>query len=126
MDRPPDDRLRIRLPRGHGPDPTRKPAPVRRSKSRRGPGPGARRMTTLVTGATGLLGWHVAELLVARGLPTRALVRPGRAADQAHRLNGLDRANLEVCAADLRDTAALEAAVRGVRNVLHCAARTGP
>jgi 2-dehydropantoate 2-reductase len=32
---------------------------------------------TLVTGATGFLGWHIARLLEERGHRVRALVRPG-------------------------------------------------
>lgn len=35
-------------------------------------------METLVTGATGYLGGHVARLLVEAGHTVRALVRPGR------------------------------------------------
>ena len=36
-------------------------------------------MTTLVTGATGFLGSHVARLLVERGERVRVLVRPASA-----------------------------------------------
>ena len=34
-------------------------------------------MTTLVTGAAGFLGGHVAELMLAEGEPTAVLLRPG-------------------------------------------------
>src|SRR3712207_2512405 len=48
-------------------------------------GPGmsmtARRVDALVTGATGLLGSHIAERLVMRGDRVRALVRPGSRTD---------------------------------------------
>jgi 2-alkyl-3-oxoalkanoate reductase len=77
-------------------------------------------MTVLVTGATGLLGSHVTELLVARGERPRVLVRPGES------LNGLADANVDVCWGDMGDRESLEAAVHGVDRVLHCAARTGP
>lgn len=77
-------------------------------------------MTVLVTGATGLLGSHLTDLLVARGERPRVLVRPGDS------INGLMDPNVEVCWGDMTDRASLEAAVRGVDRVLHCAARTGP
>ncbi len=77
-------------------------------------------MTYLVTGATGLLGSHVVDLLVAQGETPRVLVRPG---DSVSRLPD---AGLDVCWGDMEDPAALETAVRGVDRVLHCAARTGP
>jgi 2-alkyl-3-oxoalkanoate reductase len=77
-------------------------------------------MTVLVTGATGLLGGHLTELLMARGERPRVLVRPGDS------LNGLADGTVDVCWGDMGDRAALEAAVNGVDRVLHCAARTGP
>jgi nucleoside-diphosphate-sugar epimerase len=77
-------------------------------------------VTALVTGATGLLGSHVVDLLAARGERVRALVRPG---DDAQRLIEL---GVEVRRGDLGDAASLAAAVSGVERVLHCAAKTGP
>jgi len=77
-------------------------------------------MTVLVTGATGFLGSHVTEVLLARGTPPRVLVRPGDI------LTVPDAASLDVHWADLEDRAALAAAVEGVDCVIHCAARTGP
>jgi 2-alkyl-3-oxoalkanoate reductase len=77
-------------------------------------------MTVLVTGATGLLGSHLTELLVARGERPRVLVRPGES------LNGLTDANVDVHWGDMGNRESLEAAVNGVDRVLHCAARTGP
>jgi nucleoside-diphosphate-sugar epimerase len=76
-------------------------------------------MTALVTGATGLLGSHLLDLLLERGERPRAFVRPGESA------NGFPAARLEVARGDLRDRDALEAAMGGVERVLHCAARTG-
>ena len=72
----------------------------------------------VVTGATGLLGSHVAEALVARGERVRAVVRPG--SDTAF-LRGL---GVELAPGDLHDPASLRRAVAGADVVYHCAART--
>jgi nucleoside-diphosphate-sugar epimerase len=77
-------------------------------------------MKVLVTGATGLLGSHVAELMLERGNAVRIMVRPGEDA------SWLAEAGMEVCRGDLTDCASLEAAVDGVDLVLHCAAKMGP
>jgi dihydroflavonol-4-reductase len=69
--------------------------------------------TTLITGATGFLGWHVARKLVERGHRVRALVRP------SSRLNGLE---IETVTGDLRDPASLERAVQGCSALFHVAA----
>lgn len=78
-------------------------------------------MTTrnLITGATGLLGSHVAEALIARGEHVRALVRPG--ADAAH----LRALGVELAEGDLDDPPSLPRAVEGADVVYHCAARVG-
>lgn len=68
---------------------------------------------TLITGASGFLGWHVARKLVQRGHSVRALVRP------ASLLRELD---VERADGDLRDPASLERAVRGCDTVFHVAA----
>ena len=68
---------------------------------------------TLVTGASGFLGWHVANRLLARGHKVRALVR------STSRLRDLD---VETVCGDLRDKASLEASVRGASIVFHVAA----
>ncbi len=67
----------------------------------------------LVTGASGFLGWHVARVLLERGYPVRALLRPGS------RVDGLD---VETAAGDLRDAASLERAAAGCGLVFHAAA----
>jgi 2-alkyl-3-oxoalkanoate reductase len=77
-------------------------------------------MTVLVTGATGLLGSHLTDLLLERGERVRVLVRPG---DDGSRLAN---SNLEIYWGDVGDRQSLEGAVSGVERVLHCAARTGP
>jgi dihydroflavonol-4-reductase len=69
---------------------------------------------TLVTGATGFVGWHVARKLLERGDRVRVLVR-----DRA-RLKELDQA--EPVEGDLRDPGSLERAVEGCGVVYHVAA----
>jgi dihydroflavonol-4-reductase len=66
---------------------------------------------TLVTGASGFIGWHVARLLAERGHAVRALVRSKRP--------DLD---METVTGDLRDAASLERAVQGCGLVFHVAA----
>ena len=69
---------------------------------------------TLVTGATGFVGWHVARALIEAGHRVRALVRdPGR-------LRELPEAN--PVQGDLRDAASLIRAVEGCGVVFHVAA----
>jgi dihydroflavonol-4-reductase len=68
---------------------------------------------TLVTGATGFIGWHVARKLLARGHTVRALVRP------TSRVRELE---VEVVNGDLRDSDSLERAVTGCGLVFHVAA----
>jgi dihydroflavonol-4-reductase len=68
---------------------------------------------TLITGASGFLGWHVAHKLIQRGHQVRALVRP------ASRLRELDVERID---GDLRDPASLTRAVNGCATVFHVAA----
>jgi nucleoside-diphosphate-sugar epimerase len=72
-----------------------------------------------VTGATGLLGSHVVELLVARGQRVRALARDG--SDTAL----LRRLGVEVVSGSLDEPASLAPFVSGADVVYHCAARVG-
>src|SRR2546429_9545128 len=65
-------------------------------------------MSVLVTGASGLVGSHVVEALVARGEPVRALVRPASRA-------AVLRLGAEAVTGDVTDPAAWEAAGRGGR-----------
>ena len=69
---------------------------------------------TLVTGATGFVGWHVARALLDRGHTVRALAR-----DPA-RLRELSE--VQVVQGDLRDPASLQRAVEGCGVVFHVAA----
>jgi nucleoside-diphosphate-sugar epimerase len=73
----------------------------------------------LVTGATGLLGSHIAEQLVERGERIRALVRP--TSDSSF----LEELGVELCRGDLNDPSALRRAFDGVRVVYHAAAKVG-
>jgi len=68
---------------------------------------------TLVTGASGFLGWHVARVLIERGHRVRALVRP------SSKVRELD---VEVVTGDLRDPDSLARAVSGCGLVFHVAA----
>jgi len=73
-------------------------------------------MTTLVTGATGFLGSHVARQLVSRGEMVRVLVRA------ASRLQAIEDLPVEKIEGDLRDAASLARALNGVCRVYHVAA----
>jgi len=73
-------------------------------------------MTTLVTGATGFVGSHVARQLLAAGHSVRALVRP---ASNTKSLEGLP---VERAEGDLRDVISIDRAMRDVRWVFHVAA----
>jgi dihydroflavonol-4-reductase len=68
---------------------------------------------TLVTGASGFVGWHVARLLVERGHRVRALVRAS---------SNIPELDVEPVIGDLRDAASVERAVAGCGLVYHVAA----
>lgn len=68
---------------------------------------------TLVTGASGFVGWHVARLLIERGHRVRALVRAS---------SGIPELDVERVTGDLRDPASLERAAAGCGLVFHVAA----
>jgi dihydroflavonol-4-reductase len=73
-------------------------------------------MTTLVTGAAGFLGSHVARQLVARGDDVRVLLR----VSSSNR--AISDLSLEYVTGDLRDASSLERAMAGVQRVFHVAA----
>lgn len=73
-------------------------------------------MTTLVTGASGFLGSHVAHQLVARGDDVRVLMRPSSTN------RAIADLSLEYVTGDLRDPASVARAVQGVKRVFHVAA----
>lgn len=69
--------------------------------------------TALVTGASGFLGWHVARLLLERGVHVRALCRGN---------SRVYEIPVERVEGDLRNRASLDAACRGCDQVFHVAA----
>ncbi len=71
---------------------------------------------TLVTGATGFVGSHVASKLAGRGERVRVLVRRQAA------LKNLEGIPVEACAGDLTDPASLRRAMAGCRRLYHVAA----
>jgi len=73
-------------------------------------------MTTLVTGAAGFLGSHVARQLVGRGENVRVLVRPSSSN------RAISDLSLEYVTGDLRDAASLGRAMNGAKRVFHVAA----
>ncbi len=73
----------------------------------------------LITGATGLLGSHLAAKLRAAGENVRVLVRPG--SDTRY----LDALGVDKAPGDVTDADSVAAATAGVRVVYHAAARVG-
>ncbi len=73
-------------------------------------------MTSLVTGAAGFVGSHVARQLVDAGDSVRVLVRKNS------NLQSLENIAAERFEGDLRDVESLDRAMRGIRRVFHVAA----
>ena len=73
-------------------------------------------MKTLVTGATGFVGSHVARQLVSAGHAVRVLVRP------TSNVKVLEGVAVEFVEGDLRDASSLTRAMKGARRVYHVAA----
>lgn len=72
-----------------------------------------------VTGATGLLGSHIVEKLVASGQKVRCLIRKGSDTSV------LDAWPVEKAFGDVTDAASLRSAMQGVTTVYHAAAQVG-
>jgi dihydroflavonol-4-reductase len=73
-------------------------------------------MRAFITGATGFLGSHVAQVLSEQGADLRLLVRP------TSNLKNLEGLHAETATGDLRDPASLEKAMSGCDAVFHVAA----
>jgi len=73
-------------------------------------------MKCLVTGATGFIGGHLVEKLVAEGFKVRALVRATSNTEL------IDKLGVEKALGDLRDFSSLKKAVKNVDLVFHLAA----
>jgi dihydroflavonol-4-reductase len=74
---------------------------------------------SLVTGATGFVGCHVAQLLASRGEKIRVLVREG---SRRENLAGLPADLAEIVTGDLTDPKSLHDAMRGCSRLYHVAA----
>ena len=77
--------------------------------------------TTLVIGATGILGGEIVRRLRAEGQAVRALVR---ATSDRNRVQALSGAGAELAEGDLKHPASLSAAMRGVTRVVSTASCT--
>jgi dihydroflavonol-4-reductase len=75
------------------------------------------RMSTLVTGATGFLGRHLIDVLIANGEEVRALVR--RQTDPGD----LAKLPVQIVRGDLSEPDTLAAAMHGIEKVYHTAAK---
>jgi len=76
-------------------------------------------MTTLVTGATGLVGSNIVDELLQSGESVRALVRGN------HRADALRDRGVVALVGDVRDPNSLREAVRDAEVIYHCAAAVG-
>src|SRR3990172_3129349 len=74
-------------------------------------------MKALVTGATGFIGGHIVDGLLAAGHEVRGL------ASSAQKATRLEQLGVEVVVGDVTDIDSLSAAARGVDTVFHAAAK---
>jgi len=75
----------------------------------------------LVVGATGLVGSAVCQKLAQRGEKVRALVRT---TSSPEKVEALKSAGVEICTGDLKDTASIADACKGVEAVISTASST--
>lgn len=76
-------------------------------------------MKVLVTGATGFIGSHLVDALLARGDEVRILVR------RSSNIEKFKRKNIEIVFGDIRDVASLKKATEDIDVVYHLAALLG-
>lgn len=74
---------------------------------------------TLITGATGFVGGHVAEAAIARGHTVSTIARSGSDTTL------LDRLGVQVHRGDLTDPEVIHRAVENIDVIVHCAAKVG-
>ena len=73
------------------------------------------KMKTLITGATGFIGGHLAKTLHEQGREIKCLVR------KTSRVNFLESMGVELVCGDLNDTNSLKKALQGVDTIYHAA-----
>ena len=76
---------------------------------------------TLITGAAGFIGGHVTRMLLEEGRRVRAFIRPGEELTNLEALGELGD-DVERVEGDIRDAAAVAAAMKGCDRVYHLAA----
>jgi NAD(P)H dehydrogenase (quinone) len=72
-------------------------------------------MTIVVTGATGLLGHHIIDALLARGVPPKEIVAAGRSQSK---LAQLELLGVRTAPIDFSDPASIDAAIVGAQRVV--------
>ncbi|MGH7973599.1 MAG: NAD-dependent epimerase/dehydratase family protein, partial [Limisphaerales bacterium] len=77
-------------------------------------------MKVLLTGASGFVGSHILDVLLARGLPTAVLLRESSSA----RFLGENLSKVEVRTGSITDQASLRNSLQGITHVIHCAGCT--
>jgi len=77
-------------------------------------------MLALVTGANGFIGSHICELLVAKGLRVRGMVR------KTSDLTWIRKLDMELVCGDVRDSGSIDKATDGTDWVFHAAATVRP
>src|SRR5437764_4384128 len=78
-------------------------------------------MTTLIVGATGLVGGEICRILAEGGRSVRALVRTTSSPEKIARLKSL---GASIVTGDLKDPSSIEEACRGARVVVSTASST--
>jgi nucleoside-diphosphate-sugar epimerase len=77
-------------------------------------------MKVLLTGASGFVGSHILDLLVAQSIPTAILLR----STSRHRFIEPHLSRVDVRVGSVSDPASLPAALEGITHVIHCAGCT--